>query len=466
MRAEIETGADKQTTRHVAVRGLIHLDARELHVFSAGLQGVRAESVGVLRRPLQTAIALEIPAVVRREHRQPKTGEDLLLLRDTKPALQRRNARRLRIASEECHVAVQSTGEARCRLRSDGGRHDQEAIAPLFRGRSLRWHLVAMTEVFPEVADICRRSCARFLLRAQRHSGHEAGGKRHPDDECGTHPMYYDIPAGSFPRKCWRQDVCKGLRQDGKSWDVIMRTMSGITRRQLLGSLSAAYVAQPFAHVAKPFRAARTAQTAGGSPPIRVRTLNHFGLAVTDPKRSLDFYQGLFGMPVQARGRHDDDPSSRRGTAVHLHRPSSSERGAQHQPLLPRHRELRRRSRARRARGARRDEGRRGRPNESGRHPCAPQTRSAVRRSGWDRVSAAGRQLLRWIRPARERVPDCRAVAKQGSACAPRSESLHHFFERRRTFEHVLSGSVRPLDSLVPGSDRAHAGDRSNGGSS
>ena len=80
-----------------------------------------------------------------------------------------------------------------------------------------------------------------------------------------------------------------------------MPTMSGLTRRQLLGSLSAAYVAQPFAHVAKPFRAARTAQTAGSSPPIRVRTLNHFGLAVSDPKRSVDFYQGLFGMPVQAR---------------------------------------------------------------------------------------------------------------------------------------------------------------------
>ena len=80
-----------------------------------------------------------------------------------------------------------------------------------------------------------------------------------------------------------------------------MPIMSGLTRRQLLGSLSAAYVAQPLAHVAKPFRAARTTQTAGGSSPIRVRTLNHFGLAVTDPKRSVDFYQGLFGMPVQAR---------------------------------------------------------------------------------------------------------------------------------------------------------------------
>jgi catechol 2,3-dioxygenase-like lactoylglutathione lyase family enzyme len=34
---------------------------------------------------------------------------------------------------------------------------------------------------------------------------------------------------------------------------------------------------------------------------LRVRSLNHFGIAVTDPKRSIEFYQELFGMPVQAR---------------------------------------------------------------------------------------------------------------------------------------------------------------------
>jgi catechol 2,3-dioxygenase-like lactoylglutathione lyase family enzyme len=34
---------------------------------------------------------------------------------------------------------------------------------------------------------------------------------------------------------------------------------------------------------------------------IPVRSLNHFGLAVADPQRSIDFYQGLFGSPVQAR---------------------------------------------------------------------------------------------------------------------------------------------------------------------
>jgi catechol 2,3-dioxygenase-like lactoylglutathione lyase family enzyme len=36
-------------------------------------------------------------------------------------------------------------------------------------------------------------------------------------------------------------------------------------------------------------------------PIIRVRALNHMTLFVSDPKRSMEFYQGLFGMPVQAR---------------------------------------------------------------------------------------------------------------------------------------------------------------------
>jgi len=35
--------------------------------------------------------------------------------------------------------------------------------------------------------------------------------------------------------------------------------------------------------------------------PIPVRKLNHVTLNVSDVKRSLDFYQGLFGMPIQAR---------------------------------------------------------------------------------------------------------------------------------------------------------------------
>jgi catechol 2,3-dioxygenase-like lactoylglutathione lyase family enzyme len=38
-----------------------------------------------------------------------------------------------------------------------------------------------------------------------------------------------------------------------------------------------------------------------GAARIRVRGLNHMTLAVSDPRRSVDFYQGLFGMPIQAR---------------------------------------------------------------------------------------------------------------------------------------------------------------------
>ena len=38
-----------------------------------------------------------------------------------------------------------------------------------------------------------------------------------------------------------------------------------------------------------------------GKPPLVTREMNHVTLAVSDPKRSLDFYQRLFGLPVVAR---------------------------------------------------------------------------------------------------------------------------------------------------------------------
>ena len=38
-----------------------------------------------------------------------------------------------------------------------------------------------------------------------------------------------------------------------------------------------------------------------GNAPIKARAFNHVNLAVSDLKRSVDFYQGLFGMPVQGR---------------------------------------------------------------------------------------------------------------------------------------------------------------------
>jgi catechol 2,3-dioxygenase-like lactoylglutathione lyase family enzyme len=39
----------------------------------------------------------------------------------------------------------------------------------------------------------------------------------------------------------------------------------------------------------------------GAKPTIPVKALNQFTLLVSDMKRSIDFYQGLFGMPIQAR---------------------------------------------------------------------------------------------------------------------------------------------------------------------
>jgi catechol 2,3-dioxygenase-like lactoylglutathione lyase family enzyme len=72
--------------------------------------------------------------------------------------------------------------------------------------------------------------------------------------------------------------------------------MPAISRRQLLLSLPA------FAIAPRGFAGSRmTGAEQPAAPAIRVRTLNHFGLAVSDPKRSVEFYQGLFGMPVQAR---------------------------------------------------------------------------------------------------------------------------------------------------------------------
>ena len=64
-----------------------------------------------------------------------------------------------------------------------------------------------------------------------------------------------------------------------------------LSRRELLASLGTLG-----ALFARPLNGSVAAQA-----PIRVRTLNHFGIATSDPQRSIDFYQGLFGMPIQAR---------------------------------------------------------------------------------------------------------------------------------------------------------------------
>src|SRR5204862_2376098 len=61
-----------------------------------------------------------------------------------------------------------------------------------------------------------------------------------------------------------------------------------MTRRDLLRALPALTMApRLFAQAAK--------------PTIPVKALNQFTLLVSDVKRSIDFYQGLFGMPIQTR---------------------------------------------------------------------------------------------------------------------------------------------------------------------
>jgi catechol 2,3-dioxygenase-like lactoylglutathione lyase family enzyme len=60
------------------------------------------------------------------------------------------------------------------------------------------------------------------------------------------------------------------------------------TRRSLLLSLPALAAA----------RAVLGAQ--GAASTLKIRTFNHMTISVSDPKRTLDFYQGLFGMPVHA----------------------------------------------------------------------------------------------------------------------------------------------------------------------
>ena len=60
-----------------------------------------------------------------------------------------------------------------------------------------------------------------------------------------------------------------------------------MTRRDLLLSLPALAVARKV--------------LAQGGAPLKVRALNHFTIGVADPKRTIDFYQSVFGMPIQAR---------------------------------------------------------------------------------------------------------------------------------------------------------------------
>ena len=68
---------------------------------------------------------------------------------------------------------------------------------------------------------------------------------------------------------------------------TVVTVMNEMSRRELLLALPALALAP------RAFAQAK--------PQIPVKGFNHFTLSVSDVKRSLDFYQGLFGMPIQAR---------------------------------------------------------------------------------------------------------------------------------------------------------------------
>lgn len=68
---------------------------------------------------------------------------------------------------------------------------------------------------------------------------------------------------------------------------VRRRDTAGMTRRQALSAIPTAALA--------------TVMQPGVLPALRTRALNHMTLTVSDVKRSLAFYQGLFGLPIQAR---------------------------------------------------------------------------------------------------------------------------------------------------------------------
>ena len=95
-------------------------------------------------------------------------------------------------------------------------------------------------------------------------------------------------------------------------------------------------IAASFSEIGPAARARqRSFDFAQGRPLIPVRALNHMTLSVSDPKRSLDFYQGLFGMPIQARQGQTTLLRIGAGPQFLALERRRRERHAEHQPLLP-----------------------------------------------------------------------------------------------------------------------------------
>jgi catechol 2,3-dioxygenase-like lactoylglutathione lyase family enzyme len=78
----------------------------------------------------------------------------------------------------------------------------------------------------------------------------------------------------------------------------------GMTRRELVLALSALVMARPAGGAA--------AQQTAAPAPIRVRTMNHVTLSVSDVQRSVEFYQRVLGLPLvttQGTERNWDAPA-------------------------------------------------------------------------------------------------------------------------------------------------------------
>ena len=77
-----------------------------------------------------------------------------------------------------------------------------------------------------------------------------------------------------------------------------------VSRRIFLGSLAALAGCSTEGGTSTPASSTDTPESlalALTAPPISVLAINHMTLSVSDQARSLEWYQGLFGMPIAAR---------------------------------------------------------------------------------------------------------------------------------------------------------------------
>ena len=90
------------------------------------------------------------------------------------------------------------------------------------------------------------------------------------------------------------EELAREYGREGHLRDTTHGSNTRMTRRDLLVSLSAMALAPRW-----PGKAPKWPAQAP-QPTMALRELNHFALFIADGQRSKEFYQGLFGMPVQA----------------------------------------------------------------------------------------------------------------------------------------------------------------------